>query len=84
MANVSIRIPDNIKKKMKEHDEINWSAVLREEIKKELENLERRNLAHAVAISERLSQQIDKKEVENQDTAKVIRNWREKRYGSTK
>ncbi len=84
MANVSIRIPDDIKKKMKEHDEINWSAVLREKIREEIENLNNRNLAHAVATSERLSQKINKKEVENQDTAKAIRNWREKRYGSEK
>lgn len=50
-------------------------------IEKELTELEPRNLAHAVATSERLSQQIDPSDVAEQNTADVNREWRDKRYG---
>jgi hypothetical protein len=58
MATVSFCIPDELKEKMDEHDEINWGAVLRSNIEDELDRLESRDVAHAVAASERLSGEI--------------------------
>ncbi|KMT45622.1 hypothetical protein EL22_28905 [Halostagnicola sp. A56] len=55
MATVSLRVPDDLKKEMDEHGEINWSAVIRSNIEEEIEQLEARNTGHAVATSERLS-----------------------------
>lgn len=81
MATVSFRVPDEIKEKMEAHDEINWSAVLRQEIEEAIADLERRNVAHAVATSERLSQQIDEVDVAEDNTADVIREFRDIRYG---
>lgn len=81
MATVSFRVPEEIKAKMDEYEEINWSAVLRRHIEAEISELESRSLAHAVATSERLSQQIDEDEVAGTNTAEVIRAFRDERYG---
>jgi predicted DNA-binding protein len=81
MGTVSVRVPDEIKERMEEHDEVNWSAVIRSHIESELSELERRNLAHAVATSERLSSRIDPDEVVDTNTAEVIREYRDGRYG---
>ncbi|MFB6219430.1 MAG: hypothetical protein ABEH77_09715 [Halobacteriaceae archaeon] len=81
MATVSFRVPDDIKEKMEAHDEINWSAVLRQHIEEEIADLEHRNVAHAVATSERLSQELDEDNVADENTADVIREFRDTRYG---
>lgn len=80
MASVSVRVPEEVKAQMEEHDEVNWSAVLREYIVEELHSLESRNLAHAVATSERLSSDIDAEEVATRNTAERIREFRDTRY----
>ena len=83
MATVSLRVPDDLKKKMDEHGEINWSAVIRANIEEEIERLESRGIGRAVATSERLSNDIDEEEVKDENTAETIREWRDKRYGAT-
>jgi len=80
MRTVSFRVPDEIKERMEEHDEVNWSAVLRDQIEEELHSLESRNIAHAVATSERLSSAIDADEVATTNTAEQIREFRDARY----
>jgi hypothetical protein len=81
MRTVSFRVPDKVKARMEEHDEINWSAMLRDHIKAELQSLESRNVARAVATSERLSGAIDADEVATTNTAAQIRAFRDSRYG---
>jgi len=81
MGSVSFRVPDEVKARMEEHDEVNWSAVLRDHIEEELHSLESRNVAHAVATSERLSGAIDADEVATTNTAARIREFRDARYG---
>lgn len=82
MATVSLRVPDSLKEAMDEYGEINWSAVIRSHIEEEIGRLESRNIGHAVAVSERLSNEIDESAVADQNTAETIREWREKRYGT--
>lgn len=82
MATVSLRVPDDVKEKMDEHGEINWSAILRAHLEEEIERLESRRIGHAVATSERLSNDIDPDDVRDDNTAETIREWREKRYGT--
>ena len=82
MASVSLRVPDELKRKMDEHSEINWSAVIRANIEEEIGRLESRSIGHAVATSERLSNEIDEGEIKDENTAETIREWREKRYGT--
>lgn len=81
MATVSLRVPDDIKNKMDEHSEINWSAVIRANLEEEIGRLESRSIGHAVATSERLSKEIDKEDVKEENTAETIREWRDHRYG---
>jgi hypothetical protein len=80
MATVSFRVPDEVKAKMEEYDEINWSAVFRQYIEDELAELEARNVAHAVATSERLSGEIDPDDVDDEPTTDLIREVRDSRY----
>jgi len=80
MATVSFRVPDEMKAKMEEYDEINWSAVFRQHIEDEVAELEARNVAHAVATSERLSGEIDPDEVDDESTTDLIREFRDSRY----
>lgn len=82
MATVSVRVPDEIKEQMENHDEVNWSAVIRSHIEAELSELDSRNLARAVATSERLSSDIDPDEVAETNTAERIREFRDSRYGA--
>lgn len=79
MATVSIRIPDDLKERMDEHDDVNWSAVLRERLRQEVDERESEKVAHAVATSERLSAEINEDEVKDTNTAETIREWRERR-----
>jgi len=82
MATVSLRVPDELKEKMDDHGEINWSAVIRANIEEEIGRLESRSIGHAVATSERLSTEIDDEEVTDENTAETIREWRDTRYGA--
>ena len=84
MRTVSFRVPDEVKARMEEHDEVNWSAVLRDHIEKKLHSLESRDLAHAVATSERLSRAIDADKVASTNTAEQIREFRDTRYSEDK
>lgn len=81
MGTVSFRVPDELKERMDDHDDVNWSAVLRSYIEEELQDREARNVAHAVATSERLSNSIDPEEVAETNTAETVRTFRDRRYG---
>ena len=81
MATVSVRVPDELKERMDDHPEINWSAVIRQHIVDELETQANRDLAKAVLASERVSQSVSREAVADLDTSTVIREWRDRRYG---
>jgi hypothetical protein len=40
MVNITLAIPDSLHKKLKEHNEIRWSEVIRQVLQKNLEQLE--------------------------------------------
>ena len=82
MPTVNLRVPDDLKEKMDEHGEINWSAVIRASIEEEIERLESRGIGYAVATSKRLSSEIGEEEVKDENTAETIREWRDRRYGA--
>ena len=82
MATVSFRVPDELKEKMDEHGEINWSAVLKSSIEDELDRLGSRNIARAAATSERLSGEITDADVVERNTTETVREWRETRHGA--
>ena len=81
-AIVSFHVSDELKEKMDEHGEINWSAVLRSNVEDELDRLGSRNIARAVATSERLSSEITNADVTERNTAETVREWQETRHGA--
>jgi len=74
MARTSVTIPSSLKKEMDRLD-VNWSAVVREAIRRRLEYGRERDLPEAVLLNERLR----RKAPEGWDSARVIRFWRSKR-----
>ena len=79
MPVISVRVSDDIKRRMERFKHINWSEVIRRAIVKVLEEEERRNLAKAVLLNER----IRKKAPKGWSSVEVIRYWREHHYGKS-
>jgi len=79
MAIISVRVSDEIKKRMDRLRHINWSEVIRRAIVKTLEEEEGRNLAKAVLLNEK----IRKRAPEGWSSVEAIRYWREHRYGTS-
>ncbi|MEM0024843.1 MAG: type II toxin-antitoxin system ParD family antitoxin [Thermofilaceae archaeon] len=77
MAVVSVRVSDELKRRMEKLRHVNWSEVLRQAIVRILEEEEGRNLALAVLLNER----IRKKAPEGWDSTEFLRRWRDGRYG---
>jgi hypothetical protein len=70
MANLTLAIPQSLRKKMKEHPEIRWSEVVRMEIQKKIEDLElmdrltqrsRLSAKEALKISEKIDEDVARK-----------------------
>lgn len=40
MTNITLKLPDELQKKMQKHSEIRWSEVIRRAIQKKIEDLE--------------------------------------------
>jgi len=82
MPIVSFRIPADLKTKMDDYDAVDWNLVIRSHLEAEIAALESRNVGHAVAVSERLSNTVPEAAVAEQNTGETIRKWRDERYGS--
>ncbi len=74
MTRTSVTVPSSLKKEMDMVD-VNWSAVVREAIRRRLEHGRERDLSEAVLLNEKLR----RKAPEGWDSAKVIRFWRNER-----
>lgn len=77
MSTISIRIDNELKKKMELYKHINWSEIIRQTIIKTIQNEQETNRAKAVLLNEK----VRKKPSEKVDSAKIIRQFREQRYG---
>jgi len=74
MVRTSVAIPESLKKEMDKID-VNWSAVIRDAVRRRLDYEHEKNVAEAVLINEKLR----RKAPEGWDSAKVIRTWRDRR-----
>lgn len=74
MARTSISLPENLKRQM-DAAGVNWSAYLREAIAQRLEQEKEKNVAEALLLNEKLRRKAPKV----WDSARVVRNWRERR-----
>ena len=73
MEVVSFRIPKELKERMKKLKHINWSKAIREKIEEIIEKEERRNLAVALLLNEKVVITPD----EGWSSTDEIRKWRE-------
>ena len=76
MSSISVRIDLKLKKMMESHKHINWSEIIRQAISKKLQNEQKRNVARAVLINEK----IRKKAPDNYDSTEIIRKFRDERH----
>lgn len=53
MTNITLAIPDELKRELQKHHEVNWSAVIRRSLQ---EHLQRVKIAEAIAIKSKLTQ----------------------------
>ncbi len=72
MPIVSVRVPEDIKKKMNELSWINWSEVLRKAIIETINQEKSHNIAKAVLITEKLR----RKAPAGWNSIEEIRKWR--------
>jgi predicted DNA-binding protein len=72
MSVITVRIDKALRERMKRLGHINWSEVVREAIRRRIEEEEERNLAEAVLINERLRRRAP----EGWSSVEVIRRWR--------
>lgn len=79
MTSISVRIPDEIRKRMKELSHINWSEELREAILIIISQEENKNIAKALLSNEELRKDAPS----NWDSTELVRNWRDSRYGTS-
>ena len=62
MRTITVRVPDELYKRMKMHKEINWSEVVRNAIRAELERVE--SVSTGAEIVERLKRMgVDEREI---------------------
>ena len=53
MVNITLALPDELKKELQKHKEVNWSAVIRKAL---LEHLKKIEIAEAIASKSKLTQ----------------------------
>ncbi|MGC9094000.1 MAG: hypothetical protein ACP5IM_00095 [Candidatus Bathyarchaeia archaeon] len=75
MKTLSVKVDEELRERMKKLKHVNWSEIIRESIRKKIEEENGRNIAEAVLLNERLRRTAP----EGWDSAKVIREWRLKR-----
>lgn len=76
MANFSVRLDPELKKKMDSLKHLNWSEIIRKAIKSEIQNETEVNKAKAVLLNEK----VRKIAPENFNSLDIIRKFREERH----
>jgi len=76
MPLVTVRVDDDLKQKM-EGVPINWSDAIRSAIEEILDRETRKNRIRAAQLTDRIRVPAPK----GWDSTKVIRSWRDARYG---
>jgi len=90
MTNITVRISDELREKMRSLSDINWSEVVRRAIEERVAMEMARMKKNKEAIIE-AGQQVDsiferlraKYGVVKYDSSKTIRDWRDRRYCAT-
>jgi len=75
VSTITVRVDPEVKRRMRRLSYVNWSEVVREAILRRLEEEERRRVAEALLINERLRRRAP----EGWSSVEVIRRWRRQR-----
>lgn len=75
MATITVRVDEELRRRMRALSHVNWSEVIREAIRRKLREEEGRSLAEAVLLNEKLR----RRPPEGWDSARAIREWRSRR-----
>ena len=77
---VSLRVDRDVHERMRQHEEINWSGVLRKTIAERLEQAEAIDYARAKSAADQMDR-IRKSGIFNRGrpSVEIIREWRQKR-----
>ena len=70
---ITVKVSEELRKRMKEFRYINWSEVIRQAIEKIIAEEERKSVARALLLNEKYVIVPD----EGFSSTKLIRNWRE-------
>ena len=89
LTNITVRIPDEVRAKMRELPDINWSEVVRRAIEGRiaLETRRRRSQESISEAGRRVDAIFERLKAEHGvvrfDSSETIRYWRNHRYGAT-
>jgi Arc/MetJ-type ribon-helix-helix transcriptional regulator len=89
LTNITVRIPDELRARMRALSEINWSEVVRRAIEGriDLEMRRRRDRNSIREAGRRVDAIFEKLRAEHGaidfDSSGTIRRWRDRRYGAT-
>ncbi len=75
ISKISVRIDPELKKQMEKHAHLKWSEIIRQAIRRRLDQEMEKNLAKAVLLNEK----VRKKGSEAINTVEIIRKFREER-----
>ncbi len=75
MVNITLTVPDELKKKLQSHPEVNWSAVIRKSMQEHLKK---------IAIAEAIAQKSQLTEFDAEEIGNLIKREIAKRHGINK
>ncbi|RLI95026.1 MAG: hypothetical protein DRO94_01465 [Candidatus Altiarchaeales archaeon] len=76
MKVISLKVDDALKKEMEKLRWINWSEVLRESLRKRIDEEKRKKVGYAVKMHMEILSEIEQSRI---DSAKIIRRFRDER-----
>ncbi|RLI92679.1 MAG: hypothetical protein DRO95_01570 [Candidatus Altiarchaeales archaeon] len=76
MKVISLKVDDALKKEMEKLRWINWSEVLRESLRKRIDEEKRKKVGYAVKMHMEILSKIEQSRI---DSAKIIRRFRDER-----
>jgi hypothetical protein len=90
MAVITVRLPERLKKEMRQLRDVNWSGVVRDAIEARVRLEAARHgrdwdkVKDAARLTDSIYQEVSRKHGHmNFDSAETIRAWRERRFGHT-
>ncbi len=70
MVNITLAVPEDLKEELKQHNEVNWSAVIRRALQ---EHLQKINLAESIVGKSKLTKK-DAEEIAKKIKREIARN----------